>query len=259
MTLRGWMNRSRPLGLAMVLLAICVGAVQAAERARQQTLGFSPDGQHYAFIQWGVGDGLGDPYADIFVLDVPSNSWMPGSPIRLRVPEAEVEALWNSTDDPAQWAYDEALARAQPLLSASGIDRAETGTMLVRRTVFDRSAPADAVRFTVAPNSVRDYTLRLSQERIESDCDYMGRQPQIFTLILESSGNPPLTLQQDTALPESRGCALGYRIHDVIMHRESFDGPASLVVLLAYSLPGFEGDDIRYLAVSARTTILEPF
>ncbi|MEQ9812956.1 MAG: DUF2259 domain-containing protein [Azospirillaceae bacterium] len=259
MVLWGRFAGSRLIGLILALLVVCAGAAHGAERARQQTLGFSPDGLRFAFIQWGVGDGLGDPYADVFVLDVPSNSWLSGSPIRIRVPESEVDALWNSTDDPAQWAYDQALAEAQPLLEASGIVRTDTGTMLVRRTVFDRSAPADMVRFTVAPNSVRDYTIRLTQDQIDNDCDYMDRQPRIFSLILESSSNPPLTLQEDTGLPESRGCALGYRIHDVIMHRETFDGPASLVVLLAYSLPGFEGDDIRYLAVSARTTILEPF
>lgn len=242
--------------LALFCFGLCYLALaansQAAEIANQRSLGFSPDGRYFAFMQWGVSDGLGAPYGDVFILEVAENSWVGGSPIRFAITdEAEVNQIWETEDNPALWAHDQVLEQAEPHLQALHISQNDPGILLLRRTIYDRSAPADLVRFSVFPTSIQDHTLRLSQRQVSSDCDYQNRSPRIFTLVLEADGAPPRTLQADSQLPESRGCALGYRIHDVILHRPSFDDPAALVVIIAYSLPGFEGDDVRFLAVSA--------
>ncbi|MDR0313486.1 MAG: DUF2259 domain-containing protein, partial [Treponema sp.] len=60
-------------------LAIIVsGAVSlwAGDVATFVDLGFSPDGRTYAFAQYGVQSGTLIPWAELFVVDVPQNSFV---------------------------------------------------------------------------------------------------------------------------------------------------------------------------------------
>src|SRR5437868_5180577 len=74
--------------LALALIAVLIVATtsaRAADNAERAVIGFSPDGRYFAFEQYGVQDGSGFPYSEIFIIDLPANRWVKGSPFRERV------------------------------------------------------------------------------------------------------------------------------------------------------------------------------
>src|SRR4029450_2112606 len=72
------------LGLFLFLSVATIPA-RAADNAERAIIGFSPDGRYFAFEQFGVQDGSGFPYAEIFVVDLIANQWVKGSPFREKV------------------------------------------------------------------------------------------------------------------------------------------------------------------------------
>jgi len=73
------------LASALLFLAITATAAAAADNAERAAIGFSPDGRYFAFEQYGVQDGSGFPYSEIFVIDLDANQWVKGSPFRARI------------------------------------------------------------------------------------------------------------------------------------------------------------------------------
>jgi len=73
------------------LLAVLVGllgwssAVRAGDVARLEILGFSHNGAVFAFEEYGVQDGSGFPYANRYYIDTASDSFVKGTPIRVRL------------------------------------------------------------------------------------------------------------------------------------------------------------------------------
>ncbi len=65
--------------LAALLLSVVAGSAQAADGAQSRPIGFSPDRRYFAFEQYGVQDGSGFAYSDIFVIDLSNDSWVKGS------------------------------------------------------------------------------------------------------------------------------------------------------------------------------------
>ncbi|MDR2048150.1 MAG: DUF2259 domain-containing protein [Treponema sp.] len=53
-------------------------------------LGFSPDGRTYMFGQYGVQSGTLRPWADLYIVDVPNNNYVPGGRISYTHDEAVV-------------------------------------------------------------------------------------------------------------------------------------------------------------------------
>ena len=70
------------LRLALLLpLTVATVPARAADNAERAVVGFSPDGRYFAFEQYGVQDGSGFPYSEIFVIDLNANKWVKGSPV----------------------------------------------------------------------------------------------------------------------------------------------------------------------------------
>jgi len=66
-------------------LALAVGLLaHAGDLAAFQNLGFSSDSRYFMFGQYGVMEKGGTPYADVFIVDVPRNSFVPGAVMNLR-------------------------------------------------------------------------------------------------------------------------------------------------------------------------------
>ena len=74
-------------------------------------------------------------------------------------------------------------------------------------------------------------TLKLRLDDVESSMD-------------NSNTHETVILQKDTKLPKSRKNAHSYTINGV------YDYKSSYVAIIGYQLPGFEGSDRRYIAVS---------
>lgn len=253
----------RLLSILALSVALSIPAADAAETSKLEVTGFTRDGSVFVFEEYGVTDGIGLPYASIFAIDVESDRWLPNSPARIKMREGEMMLEGGDED------YAEALrvalaetrnrvrAQADPFLLQIG--DLEYGTARVRNTPWELGIATRYVRFTtrdLLPSDGKAHALALEQIDFPAseECFSMVEQMKGYrlTLIDEAQGERRV-LHEDTRIPESRGCPLGYRIEAVHTHTNS-DNRTALAVVLRYYKPGFEGPDGRLLAL---TTMLD--
>lgn len=231
--------------MAVLLLLSYARPANAGEYAERQILGFSPDGNTFAFEQFGVQDGSGFPYADIFVIDTLSDQWVKGSPFHVLMRDERAKL---------KWARKEALAKAGNTLRQRLITM--PGRLLASNPPEELSADPHRVsvntsRILTGP-PVR-WTFTLDEIPIANpQCAAFTDTPaKGFRLSAQKDGAAPLKLHEDTSIPKSRNCPLRYAISDVVAYEP--DGGARVIAVLVsvFSL-GFEGPDRRFLAVTKR-------
>jgi predicted secreted protein len=61
----------------IALFFLCAGLLSAGDIAQFVNLGFSDDNRFFMFAQYGVQETTSFPYADLFVVDVPANKFVP--------------------------------------------------------------------------------------------------------------------------------------------------------------------------------------
>jgi predicted secreted protein len=229
------------IGLAAAIGAVTSHTAIAGDFAERRVIGFSPDGNRFAFEEFGIQDGSGFPYANIFVVDTSADKWVSGTPVRVRLDDEEqgIEA-----------AREAAAKQAAPHIE--GLNR--PGTLLASNPITESGRDPYRLAFKRHPALLMEGPeLVVELEPIplaapgNDDPDYKTHG---FRLILTSETGKTV-LHEDIALPASRGTALDYRIHDVIIH-QPFGQPATLVVLIQVLTRGFEGPDGRYLAVTTK-------
>lgn len=76
---------ARSIGWIAGWLALFSSPVLAGDIASLQTIGFSADGRIFAFEEYGVQDGSGFPYSNIYVIDTRTDRFIAGTPIRQRI------------------------------------------------------------------------------------------------------------------------------------------------------------------------------
>jgi predicted secreted protein len=237
-------SRRVPLALAAGLAASPVTAL-AGDFADRAILGFSPDGAVFAFEEFGVQDGSGFAYSNIYLIDTVKDAWVSGTPIRV-MHESEEETLAN--------VREEARQRAEPWMSHH--DVAPRGRVVVSNPSSELSADPYKVRFLTDlyanwPN--HDWTLTLTPVPLPEPigCENLG-PVQGFRLVLTNWLEETWTIHDDAALPASRGCVQDYAIADVVTYipNDRIDGV--MVVLLHVISQGFEGPDRRFLAVATQ-------
>src|SRR5690606_23869442 len=101
------------IAASMAIALTCVSPSLAGDTAQLQILGFSADGRIFAFEEYGVQDGSGFPYANRFYIDTTTDSYISGSPIRVR--------LDDETRDVAA-ARREARERGESVIAQSELD-----------------------------------------------------------------------------------------------------------------------------------------
>ncbi|HSM18990.1 MAG TPA: DUF2259 domain-containing protein [Hyphomicrobiales bacterium] len=230
----------RGLALLLSLLLPALPAL-AGDFATREVIGFSPDGGTFAFEEYGVEDGSGFPYSNIYVIDTAADEWLPGTPFRVRVEDetATLSAARNRSDEAAR----DLLVR---------LDIVPRGDHVASNPVTELSADPHRVTFnprTVVPPIDPEITLTLEQYPLPGPeiCAQFG-ETQGFALRLEQAGRTR-TLSRDSRLPESRECPLSYRIGDVLTYYPGGGRPV-LAVLILMQQVGFEGPDGRWLAVT---------
>jgi len=225
---------------SLVLVAMPARAVDYAERL---VLGFSPDGRYFAFAEYGMQDGSGFAYANAYVIDTANDSWLKGTPVRILIEDegsTEFDAL------------GQALAKIDPIADQFDIQRPPE--VVAHNPITQVNSDPFAVRFLRRMmNDVHDQyvtTLKLEEFVLPKprDCpdDYGDFKGMKLTL-LPAGGGPARVLVDDKAIPQSRGCPLGYRISEVMF---SPDAPVMAVLIDVRAL-GFEGWDRRFMAVTA--------
>lgn len=239
------------LALSLFLAAALPAPVSlAGDTAELQILGFSRDGGFFAFEQFGIQDGSGFPYSEIFVVDVIGDSWVSPSPFRLR---KDTEAGIGEAGDSAlsQTRAENRLA-AQPLLQQKAIagkgqtmafnPRTELASNPheMRAAARDSFRPGDdPVEFTLSEYSLAD-----------AECQSYGAATKGFRLTMVRGGVTRI-LNEDASVPKSRRCPLAYRIERFVTHFPDGAPPVFAVLIQMDSL-GFEGPDRRYLAITGR-------
>lgn len=232
--------------------AVCAGPAPAyaADIADHRVLGFTPDGGTFAFEEFGVQDGSGFPFANIFVIETASDSWLPGTPFRVLIDDETV---------PLAEARRRAREAAAPVLEKVGLQ--DTGLVLASSPLgafaadpvsldFGALLPSDAL----APPTAR---WRASLEIFPADtpghdCETMlGEPPNGFRLRVENLDSGAVSvLHEDEAVPQSRGCPITYRLSEVVVP----DGlpVTQAVVLVSVIGLGFEGAGRRFMAVAGK-------
>lgn len=232
------------LGLLAVLI-LATSSARAGDNAERAIIGFSPDGRYFAFEQYGVQDGSGFPFSEIFVVDLDVNQWVKGSPFREKAEEdgAQVSA-----------ARAKSAKAAHKLLTE--LKTAEPGEVLASQPVTE--AAPDRRRLTFDPyfislgkQSANRYTLSLELVPFaapESCYAEDGKQMGFKLTITDNDQNAAKEVYKDSAIPSSRYCPRDYDIADVVAYRSS-SGSERHVALIGVLTPGFEGFNRRLIAV----------
>ncbi len=226
-----------------VLLAWAAGGLataQAAELAESSVIGYSVDGRHFAFEEFGIQDGSGFAYSNVFVIDLERDRWVPSTPVRRRAVD-ETERLFD--------VRAEAMAEAQSHLDRLHISAAYR--TLAATTPMEDGEQERHLTFNPRPILTPidpPVTMRLQRLPMASprDCFDMVETAG-FLLTLQAEGGLERTVHRDDRLPYSRACPSHYGIAAIIT---PFDGaPGRAVALISVYQLGFEGLDRRFLAV----------
>ncbi|WP_119268493.1 DUF2259 domain-containing protein [Taklimakanibacter deserti] len=235
----------RALVCLLGLLIVATTSARAADNAERAVIGFSPDGRYFAFEQYGVQDGSGFPFSEIFIVDLDANQWVKGSPFREKVEDegALVSAVRARSAE-----------AAQTLLAQ--LKAAEPGEVLASQPITETSPDRRRLTFdpyyaSLGKQSANRYTLSLELVPFaapESCYAEDGKQMGFKLTITDNDQNAAKEAHKDSAIPSSRYCPRDYDIADVIAYRSS-SGSERHVALIGVYTPGFEGLNRRLIAV----------
>lgn len=224
--------------------ALFTTTTYAGDYAKRHIHGFSIDGQLFAFEEYGLQDGSGFPYANIYVIDTATDRWTAGSPFR-----AQLNDETKSVHD----AREEARILAGPVMK-SFEDR---GHVVATNRSTEKSI--DSGRMVANPRPVvppidKEIEFRLDNLKFtpSTNCEAFGPSAGFrLTRIATGDGDTTEVIHEDKSIPRSRSCPLEYKLADLITYFPEKRSPVAAVLILMERV-GFEGPDGRYLAVTTR-------
>jgi predicted secreted protein len=218
---------------------------QAGDIANVEVIGFSPNGDYFAFEQYGRQDGSGFPYSEIFIIDTKANRWIGESPFDAVAKDEKA----SPTDVRVQ-----SRAKATSMLLEYKIKL--RGLAIASNPVTELDANANRVR--VNPNHTvsqieRPVEFRMNSYRVDTPrCRKFTRQAiRGFRLTADRPGERQQTIHKDTRIPRSRGCPVRYAIRMVHVYRPEASEPVMIIIVGVFRV-GFEGPDVRYIAIPYR-------
>ncbi len=237
----------RTLILAFAVLALGAAQARAGDTAQVNILGFSADGGIFAFEEYGIQDGSGFPYANRFYINTESDKFVAGTPIRVRIDD-EGATLAN--------ARQQARDKGEAIIADAELAD-NKGTTAGWNPITELSA--DPHRIMIIPRMIvppidEPVEFRLHEIAMEQPerCRDFG-DIKAFGL-MRLALNPDertRTIHEDTSVPQSRGCPLGYHIGGVQTFYPEGERPV-FAVLIAVRSFGFEGPDHRWIAVAGK-------
>lgn len=232
------------LGASLLgLLALMLPAL-AADRALISFIGYSADGDKFAFEEYGVQDGSGFAFSNVYVIDLVNDTWISGTPFAA---QAEDEGA-TLADIRA-----EALAKADDTLTKLDIGVPAQILMLIGDGVANDngtratwSTPSCCGPGQTQPDS---FALMLETRGIGSTEDYCrDMSPVGFNLTYQDQNGVKDLHKDGDMLPKSRRCTLDYRLYAVVQPFDDYSGGRRVAIIASYPF-GFEGVDRRFLAV----------
>jgi predicted secreted protein len=239
--------RKAMVALLMTLLA--TAGASAGDFSTFQTLGFSPDGKVYAFEEFGVQDGSGFPYSNIYFIDTEKDVYLSGTPVRVRIDDesADIAKARTASRDKAKALVDQHKVLSNPGVLAAFNPMGEVG--------------ADRTRIEYLPHAVEptpggSYALALEDIPLElsdtcRDITPDGGKGFRLTLVKRDGETTNAVLHEDTRIPDSRNCPLSYQISGALTFNPLAADPVHVALVLVRSF-GFEGSDGRWIAVPFR-------
>ncbi len=235
---------------ALLLLLAGTARAVAADGAALNVLGYSPDSRYFAFEQYGVQDGSGFPYWDIFLVDLQGNEWVKGSPWRVLLQDEQAKL---ST------ARETARAAAAPVLTEKAVS--EPAQLLAAMPATEVAADRQRLSFDrwyrpkgATPDSQSDISLRHELVLVQKPMPAPGNcmpEDQTYGFILslkDVRSATTRTISKDIAIPASRNCPLGYDLAAVYAPA-GYQTSGKLVAIIGVYSRGFEGANHRFIAV----------
>jgi predicted secreted protein len=240
----------RLLSLAMlpaVAALATTGAAKAGDAAELEILGFSKDGGVFAFEEYGIQDGSGFPYANRYYIDTATDTFLKGTPIRLRIDdeEASLADARKQVRDKGEAVVKQAELAANPGFTAGFNPVTELS--------------ADPHRMVVNPRPVFPAIDKPLEFRLEilpfgevEQCHGMSEASGFRLLRMDASdGGRTQVVHEDKTLPQSRNCPTGYSI-GAIQTFSTENRLTHYAVLIAVEQVGFEGPAHRWMAVTGK-------
>lgn len=235
-----------PITLAF-LSSLAATTASAGDVAELNILGFSQNGDVFAFEEYGVQDGSGFPYANRYYVDTASDSYVKGTPVRVRIDDESASL---------QAARDKAREQGEAFVSQAEL-AANRGYTAGQNAVTELSA--DPLRMAVNPRPVFPAIDKPLEFRLETipfgeleQCHGMGEAAGFRLLRIDATdGGKTQIVHEDKSVPQSRGCPTGYSI-GAIQTFASGGGVSHYAVLIAVRKIGFEGPDYRWMAVTGK-------
>jgi predicted secreted protein len=215
----------------------------AGDRALLELVGYSGDGRYFAFEEFGIQDGSGFAYSNLYVIDLPRDGWVAGTPFRLRVDDEDVALA--------------EVRRRNRDAAAQTLARLDIGVPAQIAAMVGDGEPdpaAASLAFGVPGygpgEAIGDYRLELETfpaQALEPCEVYLNEKAKGYALTLVGDGETR-TLHRDTLLPRSRGCPLAYRLHALVLPMNETTLERAVALVSVYPL-GFEGPDRRFIAI----------
>lgn len=227
----------------LVFLLLVVAPAQAADRALLNMLGYSADGDYFAFEEFGIQDGSGFAFSSVYVVDLVHDKWTYGTPFSVMAADE---------GEPLSAVRVEAVAKAR-----SKLDEYKIGVPAqILALIGDGAAGDSGLRVgwstpaCCGPGKTQadEFSLILETRGIGSDDAYCREMNPVGFNLYYQDQNGRTDLHRDgNTLPKSRRCTLDYRIYAVVQPFEEFSG-RRVAVIASYPF-GFEGVDRRFLVV----------
>lgn len=231
------------LGASLLALFALIAPAMAGDRALIDYIGFSEDARYFAFEEFGIRDGSGFAYSNIYVVDLSTDSWVVGTPIQ-REAENETQTLSavraETRERAASHIKEFGLARPVEIAALIGDGVPDTDG---KSLIF--GAPGYLPWAVTGQYEVRLSTFETSSF---SPCkEWFDTLPLGYQLTIRDGGMER-RVHRDDNIPRSRGCPLDYRLYGVVMPFQSTSISHAVAIISTY--PGaFEGPDRRFLAV----------
>lgn len=213
----------------------------AADAAEREVIGFSKDGKWFAFEEYGIHDGSGFPYSNIYIIDTQYDKWAPGSPFRVRIDDEKVSLREARSK-----------SRASASTALKKLDTFHPGTVLASNALGEVTSDPLTMRFRRSYNLNDLWVMRAEQVSLPAPKDCFDTNP-VRGIALEygQAGTGMREVYRDRAIPASRGCPSEYQLADILAFDEG--NVSRIVVLLHVLTRGFEGMDARFLAIPLAT------
>ncbi|MDR6818817.1 putative secreted protein [Neorhizobium sp. 2083] len=238
--------RSSVPAFAAMLFA---GSTSAADIASVRPIGFSADGAVFAFEEYGIQDGSGFPYANIYALDLNKDTYLPGTPFRVRLEED------GATVAKARWQVHNA---ADVVVETHELTN-HPGELVAFNPITEIGTDPHQLRYRSVPamppvGEANTLVLEEVSQPLGPQCEGIVDKMVSFRLRFTERDGKPVddVVHEDQRIPPSRGCVTGYRLAGVVSGA-SLEGAAVEVALVMVLSAGFEGQNGRWIAIPLKT------